>query len=182
MTAAWEFLLKGAARRLCGVGDRVNTGNLAIECLRRLDELAPEHRALWRRSCATMMRASVAATDPATGTVEVRGYGRYNVGLRAACSAAVADEWLGRRRYADFAWHVLQLYNRRAMFYHHDQTHQPRRHNRVNWWFDAVSGHHYASWLLAYWRLRNLALAGRAPEFPVSAQDLTDVLAEDQRN
>ena len=142
---SWLFIQRGG----------LNSFNLAMECGQRLNELDPGRRRLWIRCRNSMLRWSVAATDPATGTNEVPGYGRYNTGLRAACTAATAFAWTGSSAAADFAWRLLQLYNRMDRFYHHDQADPPIHSNRVSCWFDALSGHHYAAWLLAYWRLKN---------------------------
>ena len=103
-----------------------------------------------------MLEHTVDETDPRTGTNDVPGYGAYNTGMRTACSIAEAARWSGRRRHVDFAWELLRIYSCEAKFFHHDQSHKPREHNQVTWWFDALSGHHYVAWLLAYWRLRNL--------------------------
>ncbi|MBT4817636.1 MAG: hypothetical protein HON70_18165, partial [Lentisphaerae bacterium] len=152
---AWEYLM-GHRRWVLTTRGGLNTHNLAIECLHRLDQLDPTHKRHWRRARNVLLDHTVSETNPHTGTNDVPGYGAYNTGMRTACSIAEAARWSSRKRHVAFAWELLRLYDREGKFFHHDQSHQPREHNQVTWWFDALSGHHYVAWLLAYWRLKNL--------------------------
>jgi hypothetical protein len=153
---AWQHLLGNRQRVLTNTRTH-NVHNLTMECVRRLCDLDPAHRRLWRRSAMAMVERTIRDTDPVAGTNAMLPYGIYNTGPRAACTAATAYAWTGKRQYADFAWRLLGIYNREAKFYHHDPSHRPPR-SIVSWWLDALSGHHYTAWLLAYWRLRNAGL------------------------
>ena len=151
---AWEHLMGHRKWLLLKKGGN-NSHNLAIECVHRLEVLDPDHQKLWRRSRNILIEHSIAGTNLETGTNYVSGYGRYNTGLRMACSGAIVYDWTHKRKYADIVGRMLKIYNKNEKFYHHDQDYIFHKPNLVSCWNNAISGHQYAAWLLAYWRLRN---------------------------
>lgn len=130
----------------------LNACNLAIETLCRLEALAPSQRRYWARARRAVAQRQFRLTNMRDGTNVIQGHGRYNTGVRTACSAAALLEHTGRREYDRRCTKLLRIYNRAERFHHHDQSHPPTRPNRVNWWFDALSGHAHTAWLHAYWR------------------------------
>lgn len=136
-----------------------NACNLTVECLERLMILKPGYRPLWReamRACWEYSREHTAAEGYCPQRLG-KGQVLVNNGGRVACTAATASQFLpDGAALRDWARAVLGKYDRREMFMH---LHPDSRGLPRAFEFEllALSGHHFTSWLHAYWKLERLA-------------------------
>jgi len=136
-----------------------NACNLTAECLERLLALKPGRRLLWLAALRACWEYSREHTTPEGYCPQRLGQGTaiVNNGGRVACTAATASRFLPEGP-ALFAWgrEVLAKYTNKNMFLHlHPRTRGLPRAFALE--RDALSGHHFTSWLHAYWKSERLS-------------------------
>jgi hypothetical protein len=137
-----------------------NACNLTAECLERLVELKPGYRRLWLRAlqgCWEFSRDHTTGEGYCPQRLGESGRILVNNGGRVAGTAAVASQFLREgKRLREWGRQVLSRYNHREMFHHlhPDSDHLPKA---FAFEADTLSGHHFTSWLHAYWKLERLS-------------------------